>query len=765
MAVRRSAARRKLQTHQGLWPINPAAGKMPEGWPGWPDGKKFALILTHDVEGHTGLTKCQELMQLEQERGFRSSFNLIPEGDEYVVPRNLRETLIHNGFEVGVHDLYHNGKLVWNRENFRQSAKHINRYLKDWNACGFRAGFMLRNLDWFHDLNIKYDASTFDTDPFEPQPDGANTIFPFWVPLPSRDSQTPENYNSPETDHRSRPPANSGYVELPYTLAQDSTLFLLFKQNSIDTWKRKLDWIAEHGGMVLLNSHPDYMNFNGGSPTAHDYPSAHYTELLDYVSKTYSGQYWQALPREVADFAAKNRLIKPQPSQKRICMVSHSAYESDNRIIRYAEALAQRGDSVDVLAVKRYPSQPDRETLRDVNVYRLQGRPDKNQRGKLAFLVPILKFWLRSAVFLARQHLGRRYDLVHVHNVPDFLVFSALIPRLTGAKVILDIHDILPEFYASKFHVSANSPWVRMLRAAEKASAAFAHHVIISNHLWIDLYTQRSVARCKCSIFVNQVNTDVFHRRPRTRTDDKLIVIFPGGLQWHQGLDIAINAFATVAKAISKAEFHIYGDGNMKDELVALAKQLGLAKKVLFFDPLPILKIAEVMGNADLGVVPKRADSFGNEAYSTKIMEFMAVGVPVVVSSTKIDRYYFNDSIVRFFESGNVAALATAMLEVLRDAEIRRALVARASEHVARNNWEIGKFDYLTLVDSLCGGKKPIEANEVNKEPQASKPARTCPEGASTRCADLSPISNPAPHANTNRTINSDNLIAEHHNW
>ena len=170
MVVRRISARRKLWKHQDVWPINPAAGKTPDGWPGWPDGKKFAVVLTHDVEGSIGLAKCQQLMQLEQELGFRSSFNLIPEGDEYIASRQLRDTLVQNGFEVGVHDLYHNGKLLWTREDFRRSASQINRYLKDWDACGFRAGFMLRNLDWFHDLNIQYDASTFDTDPFNLNP-------------------------------------------------------------------------------------------------------------------------------------------------------------------------------------------------------------------------------------------------------------------------------------------------------------------------------------------------------------------------------------------------------------------------------------------------------------------------------------------------------------------------------------------------------------------------------------------------------------------
>ena len=176
--------------------------------------------------------------------------------------------------------------------------------------------------------------------------------------------------------------------------------------------------------------------------------------------------------------------------------------------------------------------------------------------------------------------------------------------------------------------------------------------------------------------------------------------MFPGGLQWHQGLDLGIRALATVRKQIPKTEFHIYGDGNMKDELVALAKELGLADHVRFFDPLPAPQIAEVMATADLAIVPKRADSFGNEAYSTKIMEFMSLGVPVVVANTKIDRFYFDDQVVRFFASGDHQALAEAMLDVLSHKEIRDDLVKNGLGYAAANSWDTKKVDYLELVDS-----------------------------------------------------------------
>jgi len=252
-------------------------------------------------------------MQLDLEFGFRSSFNFVPEGD-YSVPRQLREELTQNGFEVGIHDLRHDGRLYQSHREFCQRAIRINRYLGQWAAAGFRSAFMLHKLDWLHELDIRYDASTFDTDPFEPQPEGRHTIFPFWVPAPGNQRSDDRGQMTEDRRQRSddRPchlplatchsaAQRSGYVELPYTLPQDFTLFVLLRENTAGIWQRKLDWIAEHGGMALFITHPDYMAFSDKrSNTAGEYPFELYKQFLEYVRSRYSGQYWQALPREVA---------------------------------------------------------------------------------------------------------------------------------------------------------------------------------------------------------------------------------------------------------------------------------------------------------------------------------------------------------------------------------------------------------------------------------------------------------------------------------
>ena len=389
------------------------------------------------------------------------------------------------------------------------------------------------------------------------------------------------------------------------------------------------------------------------------------------------------------------------PAGKKICMLVYSFYESDNRVMRYARALVERGDQVDVIALSDGKQQPF-EIVEGVNVHRIQRR-ERNERNKFAYLYRLLKFCVKSSWVLSRLHWRRKYNLIHVHNVPDFLVFSAWLPKVTGAKIILDIHDILPEFFANKFRKPEHSVYVRLLKLIEKVSARFANHVIVSNHLWSEKAIARSISKEKCTVFINYVDLSLFRSR-RTRNDGRFIMLYHGGLQRHQGLDLAIRAFDKVCRPNPGVEFHIYGGGSMKPELEALVRDLGLNDRVFLQESVPTREVADIVANADLGIVAKRADSFGNEAYSTKIMEFMAEGVPVIVSKTKIDSFYFDDSVVRFFESGNVEDLASAMLDLMKNQDRRESLVRHANEYVARNNWDTRKQKYWHLVDSLVSG-------------------------------------------------------------
>ena len=273
----------KQKKNSGQWPIDEKSGGHPAGWQGWPHNKKFALVFTHDVDSEKGLQRCIDLMNIEKKLGFKSSFYFVPE--LYQNSLQLREKLKNNGFEVGVHGLNHDGRLFQSKKIFDERAVRINQYLKEWESEGFRAPCMHHNLEWIADLDIKYDASTYDFDPFEPQGGGVRTIFPFIV-----------NNNDKE----------SSYVELPYTLPQDFLLFVLKGEKTIDIWENKLEWIARKGGMALFITHPDYMKFNKQDDDLEKYPVKYYMEFLMHIKSHYKGQYWHALPKEIASFWDKN---------------------------------------------------------------------------------------------------------------------------------------------------------------------------------------------------------------------------------------------------------------------------------------------------------------------------------------------------------------------------------------------------------------------------------------------------------------------------
>jgi Polysaccharide deacetylase. len=277
--VRRHIIHKKRTRYADIWPINERAGVIPHGWTGWPEKKQFALILQHDVDTQCGHDNCRKLMDLEEELGLRSTFYLVPE--RYHVSQDLIKEIKQRGFGLGVHGLKHDGKLFVSHNIFQENAKRINNYLQMWNTSGFSTPSMIRRLEWMHHLNIDYSTSTFDTDPFEPQPEPINTIFPFIIVNGA---------------------SKKRFVELPYTLPQDFTLFVLMREKDISIWKRKTRWIAEHGGMALVNTHPDYMNFFERKCRAEEYCVSYYKEFLLHVQNDYKDRYWHVLSEEIASF-------------------------------------------------------------------------------------------------------------------------------------------------------------------------------------------------------------------------------------------------------------------------------------------------------------------------------------------------------------------------------------------------------------------------------------------------------------------------------
>lgn len=384
----------------------------------------------------------------------------------------------------------------------------------------------------------------------------------------------------------------------------------------------------------------------------------------------------------------------------RVCMLVYSFYDSDPRVRQYATALKDRGDTVDVIALRK-SHQAKFEVVEGVNVFRIQERP-VNERRKFQYTGRIARFMFSSSRLLTKRHRENPYEVIHVHSVPDFLVYAAGAAKRAGAAVILDIHDLLPELYASKFRAGPDSFWFKIMLFAERRSCAFADHVIVANDLWRERLVSRSVPAEKCTTIRNYPVLSLFQSCVRERKNGKFLITYPGSLNKHQGLEVAIRAFGKVSDRMPDSEFHIYGEGADKPRLIQLTKDMRLENRVFFHKGMPSQEIARVMVNTDLAVEPKLSKiPFSNEAASTKILEFMAAGVPIVASRTSIHSRYYDDSLLKYYDSDNEEALAECILAMWGDPPGRQQQVVRANRYVQENNWEAKKQTYLNLVDTL----------------------------------------------------------------
>ena len=604
---------------------------------------------------------------------------------------------MQNGFEVGVHDLRHDGKLYWKRSEFPENARSINHYLKEWNASGFRSGFMLHNRECLNGLDIEYDASTFDTDPFEPQPEGVNTIFPFWVSRPD----------------------GSGYVELPYTLPQDSTLFLVLQEKSPDIWKKKLAWIMEHGGMALINVHPDYIGFNEDKLDASEYPAAFYKEFLRHVAENCKGAYWNAPPKEIARWyqekclPAKSRAAKSrdagqtQPLKgKRAAVVLYSYYEFDPRPRREAEALSQAGMEIDVICL-RQDGESWYEKINGVNVFRV---PLKRRRaGKMTYVFQYFSFLFSSFFLLLMWSFKKRYQLVHVHNMPDFLVFSGLAPKLRGAKIILDLHDPMPELMMTIFGLQEKSAGVRLLKFLEKVSIQFSDQVLTVNVACEKIFTSRSCAPKKIQVLMNVPDEKIFKFR-NGQSDagrngaKKFVIMFHGSIVERNGLDLAVEALRIVRKSVPAAELHIYGSATPFFDLVMESvRKNGLSDSVLYFGSKSLEDMAKAIQDCDVGVIPNRISVFTEINTPTRIFEYLALGKPVITPRARgITDYFGNEDLV-FFELGNACDLAKKLEYVYSHPDEVKEIVKRGQAIYLAHNWSHERENFMNRVGELLG--------------------------------------------------------------
>jgi len=382
-------------------------------------------------------------------------------------------------------------------------------------------------------------------------------------------------------------------------------------------------------------------------------------------------------------------------------MIVHNHWP-DPRVEREARALVAAGIEVDVLCARDPYNSPDSQfpgiEVQRLPVWRRRGR------GPALQMLEYLAFLALAMFHATRRHGRRHYRTVQVHTPPDFLVFSALLVKLAGVKVILDLHDLMPEFYASRFGRSLSSLPVRLIAWQEKLAASFADRVITVTDTWRRTLETRGVPADKLSVLMNLPDPAIYGPTAAApRADAPFTLVYHGTLTERYGLDVALRAMA-LARQELPLRLIIHGHGDLADVLPGLAAELGIADDVEFSTRrLPSEELPALLRRAHAAVVPYRRDIFTDGILPTKLMEYVALGIPAIVSRTPVVEEYFDDSMVRFVPADDAEALAAAMVELGRDPARRAEIARNAAQFGERHAWPRTAAEYVAMVRELGG--------------------------------------------------------------
>ncbi len=385
----------------------------------------------------------------------------------------------------------------------------------------------------------------------------------------------------------------------------------------------------------------------------------------------------------------------------RTLMVVFAAYPQDFRVLREARALVDAGYSVDVLCLKR-ENQSRNEQVNGVQVYRTP--LTLKHKGKIRYIWEYLYFFMNAFFKVSVLNFVRKYDVIHIHNIPDFLVFTAVFPRLMKKKVILDMHEITPELFMSKFKMTENHRVIKWMKFIEKLSIGFVHHVIVATPFLKKALEERITDTQDYTVLLNLSDTKrvPWKSRDFNNNHSPFKLIYAGTVTERHGLDIAINAVKKVMSETDiKLSLSIYGVGSEWDQYKELTKKLGLEDAVHFHPVIPREQLYSVFQTMDVGIVPKRDGVFIGEAISSKLFDYAMAGLPILCARTPGDTLYFDDSMAFFFEPGDIDQLAGGILKLYRNPELRKSIARHASLRMETLNWENEKKHLYSAYNEL----------------------------------------------------------------
>lgn len=390
----------------------------------------------------------------------------------------------------------------------------------------------------------------------------------------------------------------------------------------------------------------------------------------------------------------------------RHCMVVYAAYPRfETRVQREAEALVARGIQVDVIC-PRFGDEKRVDEHCGVRIFRVRQEwaRRKSVSGQFG---QYITFFIQASLKLASLSLRHRYDVIQVHNLPDFLVFCTLFPKLLGSRVILDLHDLMPEFYQGRFGQDGKGLLQRLVYLQERLSCRFADHVITVTEHWRQVLIRRGVRPEKCSVLMNLADPRVFHQlTPEERQaahKPGFCLIYHGDMPDRYGLDLLLIAVNKLRDQIPGLQCRLIGGGRFLPTLLRMQEELNLNQGLVeFVDGVPVEQLPPLLAAADVAVVPYRNDVFTDSLLPTKLMEYAAMGLPCIVGRTTVIASYFDDSMVQFFKPGDVDDLVRSIWLLYEDQARRAQFAAGILKFHERHNWAQLGAQYEALVRGLA---------------------------------------------------------------
>jgi glycosyltransferase involved in cell wall biosynthesis len=393
-------------------------------------------------------------------------------------------------------------------------------------------------------------------------------------------------------------------------------------------------------------------------------------------------------------------------------MIVHKNYYHDVRVRRYVESLAETGASVDVICLAPHDLDEAPEVQDRIRVYTIPVRHSEKSRMRYAFeyLFSCLLYFIRLSIL----HLQNHYQVVHVHNMPDFLILAALLPKMMGARLVLDIHDPMPEVFLSKYGDRPNKLLLRLIQLQEKLSCWLANEVITVNSTCQTNLINRCIPAEKITIVHNYPNPAIFDRKlyPKENGSPRkdFTLIYPGTLAPRYGLETVVRALPRLKANIPEIRLVIICQNTpYKDELRQLADQLGVLSSIEIKPPMRNYEIPYQLLQADVGLYPAVNDVHMNIATPTKVLEFSAMRLPILSSRLKMVEEIFSDSAIMFFEPQNVLEFTQCVLDLYRKPALRERLAANAYQiFLQKFSWDQEFRCYLEMLHRLLTGTSEL---------------------------------------------------------